>query len=96
MALIACKDCGTEVSNSAKACPKCGAKVPRTKWWLWIPLALVAAFLLYGASIPEYEAQAREARNLCEKLIAGQPGGQYQCDLAYSRAISEGKARSAK
>ncbi len=29
MALIKCKECGAEVSSSAKACPKCGAKVKR-------------------------------------------------------------------
>ena len=28
MALIKCKECKSEVSNTAKACPKCGAKVP--------------------------------------------------------------------
>ena len=29
MALTTCKDCGNQVSNSAVACPKCGAPVPR-------------------------------------------------------------------
>lgn len=27
MALIKCKECGTEVSSKAESCPKCGAKV---------------------------------------------------------------------
>ena len=30
MALVQCKDCGNEVSDSAAACPKCGAPVPKT------------------------------------------------------------------
>ncbi len=30
MALINCKDCNSEISDSAEACPKCGAPVPRT------------------------------------------------------------------
>ncbi len=30
MSLIQCKDCGTQISSSAKACPKCGAPVPVT------------------------------------------------------------------
>lgn len=29
MALINCKECGNEVSSKAKACPKCGASVPK-------------------------------------------------------------------
>jgi hypothetical protein len=70
MTLVACKECGTEVSTSAKACPKCGSKVPKTKWWLWVPLGLGAAFLLFGAVVgrsPEAQGkgQARRAIDLC-------------------------------
>ena len=30
MAMTNCKECGSEISTKAEACPKCGAKVPRT------------------------------------------------------------------
>ncbi len=30
MAIIKCKECGSEISNKAESCPKCGAKVNRT------------------------------------------------------------------
>ena len=30
MALINCKDCNAQISDSAEACPHCGAPVPRT------------------------------------------------------------------
>ena len=71
MALKPCKECGAEVSTKAKACPKCGAKVPHTKWWLWVPLGLMAAFLgiaLVMGSSPEAQAKAadRRAIELCE------------------------------
>jgi hypothetical protein len=49
MAMTTCTECKTEISTKAKACPKCGAKVPHTKWWLWIPVGLVAMFLVIGA-----------------------------------------------
>lgn len=29
MALVKCKECGSEISNKAKACPKCGATPPK-------------------------------------------------------------------
>lgn len=29
MAMIACKECRTQISNKAKACPQCGAPVPK-------------------------------------------------------------------
>lgn len=30
MALIECKECGTQISDTAVSCPKCGAVVPKT------------------------------------------------------------------
>lgn len=62
MALINCHECSEEISDSAAACPKCGAKVPKFKWWLWIPLGLLAAFFGYGivaSSSPEAEEKAK-------------------------------------
>lgn len=42
MALVKCKECGTEVSSSAKACPKCGAKPPKkTSMFTWLVLVVV-------------------------------------------------------
>ena len=36
MALTKCKECGQDVSTSAKACPKCGAPVGhKVSPWLW-------------------------------------------------------------
>lgn len=59
MALTTCKECGSQISTQARACPKCGAKVPRFKWWLWVPLGLVAAFLGFGALV-DNGPQAKE------------------------------------
>jgi hypothetical protein len=44
MALIKCKECGLEVSNKAKNCPKCGAPIPKTS----IALLMVAAIFVIG------------------------------------------------
>lgn len=70
MALMPCKECGSEVSTDAKACPKCGSKVPKKKFWLWVPLGLIVAFFGFGALVgnsPEAKekAQARRAIDLC-------------------------------
>lgn len=49
MALIKCKECGTEVSNSAKTCPKCGAPVPKkTSLLTWFALFLI---IMIGVSM---------------------------------------------
>jgi hypothetical protein len=96
MALTGCKECGGQFSTTAKACPQCGAKVPHTKWWLWIPLALLTAFLIFGFSIPEYESRAREVRNFCEKMAAGDPIAKKICDKKYHEIIEEGKRNERK
>ena len=63
MALIACGECGKQISDKAVTCPHCGAPVAikteplplqdqptpsKPKLWLWIPLGLVAVFLGFG------------------------------------------------
>jgi len=42
VALLACRECGTEISKSAKACPKCGAPGPRQSFSLRRVLITVA------------------------------------------------------
>lgn len=50
MALIKCKECGEDVSSKAKACPKCGAKVPKkTSLFTWLLLGFIA-FVIYAAN----------------------------------------------
>jgi RNA polymerase subunit RPABC4/transcription elongation factor Spt4 len=50
MALIACRECGREVSNWARMCPHCGLPSPGT-WGVWRyswSLILVVALIYYG------------------------------------------------
>jgi hypothetical protein len=62
MAMIVCKECGKDVSSTAKYCPGCGAKNSRTKWWLWVPFGFVTVFLIFGsfrANTPEGKEKSR-------------------------------------
>jgi hypothetical protein len=70
VSLILCNECGHQISTDAKACPKCGARRRKTKWWLWILFAAVAAFFLFGAiqsNSPQGKAKAHDRRviDLC-------------------------------
>lgn len=50
MALMKCKECGEDVSNKAKTCPKCGAKAPKkTSLFTWFVLILII-FGVYAAN----------------------------------------------
>lgn len=59
MSLSPCPDCGTEISQSADACPKCGRRAPRSFTWAWVVFGLAAAFLGFGAIQP-YTLNGRE------------------------------------
>lgn len=52
MALIKCSECGNEVSDKAKNCPKCGAKVkvPMGKKH-WIAIGVAALSVTYCMSV---------------------------------------------
>lgn len=68
MAIIECKECGGKVSDSAAACPHCGAPVavaavsaapaePKKKrgWWKWVlgvPVGLFALLMVIGSLQP--------------------------------------------
>ena len=41
MAMIKCKECGSDISNKAPACPKCGAKQAQTSGCAKIALAAI-------------------------------------------------------
>lgn len=93
MAMTDCRECGKDISTTAKSCPQCGAKVPRFKWWLWVPIGLVVVFFGYAFSIPEYKAQASRLREVCEQMIGGRGmARQYECDRIYTEAIERGRA----
>lgn len=61
------------------------------KWWLWVPLGAVALFFAYGASIPQYKADAMAARRLCEKSFRAP---QYECDALYDKMLREGELKA--
>lgn len=48
MAIVKCRECGNEISTTAKSCPKCGAKMPkRTSVITWV-IAGVMMLLLFN------------------------------------------------
>ena len=59
MAMIKCKECKNDVSNTAKTCPSCGANLQkRWKELFIVPLIGVWIYLLsfvYDAKIIEFE-----------------------------------------
>jgi len=86
MALMKCNECGTEVSDKAAVCMRCGAPVaaapeptnaiPVTvtkskvfKWWLWIPLGLIATPFVVGSMLPD-TPERREKQSRREAISA--------------------------
>lgn len=44
--LTKCKDCGKEISTSAKACPHCGKPQRKTSGCVWLMLILLGIMLI--------------------------------------------------
>jgi len=82
MAMVKCKECGSQVSSKAKSCPNCGAKPPKktsiVTWFVLVLIVFVAYGMVNTASnlTPEekaklaVEAQEKEKEKEKEKLIA--------------------------
>lgn len=63
MALVKCKECGNDVATSAKACPKCGHKMPaRTSLLTWIILGFVILIVIGAVQGSQDADEQREAR----------------------------------
>lgn len=56
MAMIECKECKTPISNKAKTCPKCGAKVPQKTGLLTKLVAVVIGIGVIGAIVGQSNA----------------------------------------
>lgn len=85
MAMTKCKECKTEISTTADACPKCGAKQIRTSGCAKFVLALfglVAVFAVIGS----YTSSSSDQSGLASSTAAApavpvsppQPGDQWQ------------------
>lgn len=49
MALVACRDCGKQISRGARICPNCGK--PQTPRVAWVALALIVFGVLFIITI---------------------------------------------
>jgi hypothetical protein len=81
MALVACKECGKEISDKAPACPHCGA--PLTTWQSTSPVS----------ALPPEVAKNGGAW----KWIVGVPVGLFVLFIAYGMMLNsspEGKAKA--
>ncbi|MFT7338141.1 MAG: hypothetical protein ACI92B_001470 [Marinobacter maritimus] len=66
MALVKCKECGSEVSTKAKICPKCGAKAPKkTSMFTWVVAAImvIALFNVFNSEPSRTSASSASSSN---------------------------------
>lgn len=62
MALTICKDCNTQISNQAKACPKCGAPQKKSNTWiLFLIIILIAGVVGFIYLYPQDDRTERIA-----------------------------------
>jgi hypothetical protein len=87
MALIKCTECGQQISDEAKRCPSCGAKVKKPASFLWWVLgAMVVYGVVSGAMNPsETPPQKTEA----EKQAEAEASQKLGLDIARTKALKQ-------
>jgi hypothetical protein len=89
MALVKCKECGEQVSTSAKSCPKCGAKLPKkTSLITWLVLILFGVVVFNVAYTPSRTASpssASASANLTEASPTPPPKPQWETSTSIDK-----------
>lgn len=72
MALVKCKECGGQVSTSAKACPSCGAKPPKSG------IGVVGSLVLLGIAVFLYNSVTGGSRSSTPQVVVSdKPSGPH-------------------
>ena len=88
MALTKCKECGNEISTKATICPKCGAKIVRTKLSTWLIGAFFMAAIIGAAMNPSKSPVAEPAPAKTPDHIAASKKRDAQLQLGAMGAIA--------
>lgn len=104
MALIACAECGKEISDKAAACLHCGAPVTgaatvappdatkSSSWWKWLIGVPVSGFLLLmliGSCSGTPESRAAKSRQSSAIALCWQEQAKKSNDPATARLMAE-------
>jgi RNA polymerase subunit RPABC4/transcription elongation factor Spt4 len=83
MALVACKECGNQISKSAKSCPQCGHKQRRTSKFTWIALGLVVVMV----GVSQVGAPPSSSSATAAALTPEQKEAKQKADAALQQAM---------
>lgn len=96
MALVACRECGKEMSSTAKACPQCGALPRRGMSWiakvLLFLVSLPAALMLLGLLASKTDGSAvvttygELAAQKAERCIRNKGEGEWRGSMGITLA----------
>jgi|26BtaG_2_1085354.scaffolds.fasta_scaffold00066_30 RNA polymerase subunit RPABC4/transcription elongation factor Spt4 len=88
MALVKCKECGSEVSTKAKVCPKCGAKAPKkTSMFTWLVLVVILVSVYnVMTSGPSNTARSSGSASKAETSSSGSNGSDSAPDTTPTEA----------
>lgn len=92
MTLISCSECGKQVSDEAKTCPECGAKIKKPYKWTWWKIALVI-FPFFAIAVSQYQDEQRKAAEAAKspEQRAAETKQKLARDLRYTMTYSAAK-----
>lgn len=87
MSLVKCKECGKEISDTAKLCPNCGVQI-KQKYNKRIKIIISVIILIVISVIGYREYQKQELKKLLledwERIETGDSGSIYTLELDFS------------
>lgn len=93
MGMTKCKECKTEISTSAKACPKCGAVRKKTSFFTKMVagfMAVIAGTVIYVSNKGNAEREAAAAKE-AQRVAAMSPADRAELE---AKKAAEAKAKA--
>lgn len=98
--LVTCKDCGAQISKSAKVCPHCGAKRKPNGWRVfWGTILLFVGIFIFAAAIAgNSDSVETAAKEITSDLMTSEKFNAIETGMTYDEVVnivgSEGELSS--
>ena len=88
--LVTCKDCGAQISKSAKVCPQCGAKRKPSGWrvfWGTI-LLFVGISIFVGAIGGNSDSVETAAKEITSDIMTAEKFNRIESGMTYDEVVN--------